>query len=87
MVVSPMEALSDVGYTWQTWGGVWGGERDPVHFQYPGFVPPLVQTSGEGLSWWEQLLLGSKGVDVIGGAGGTEHVRQLADQYYTDLGL
>lgn len=38
MVVSPMAALADVGYTWQQWGGVWGGEgRDPIHFQAPGF--------------------------------------------------
>lgn len=35
-----MEALADVGYTWQSWGGVWGGDRDPVHFEYPGFVVP-----------------------------------------------
>jgi D-alanyl-D-alanine carboxypeptidase len=41
LVVTPYEALSDVGYTWQTWGGEWGGEKDPVHFQYPGFVPPV----------------------------------------------
>jgi hypothetical protein len=40
MVVTPMEALADVGYTWETWGGVWGSQRDPVHFQYPGFVAP-----------------------------------------------
>jgi D-alanyl-D-alanine carboxypeptidase-like protein len=39
MVTSPMEALADVGYTWQTWGGVWG-PGDAVHFEYPGFVPP-----------------------------------------------
>jgi hypothetical protein len=40
MVTSPFEALSDVGYTWQQWGGVWGTERDPVHFEFPGFVVP-----------------------------------------------
>jgi len=40
LVVSPFEALLDVGYTWQTWGGLWGGQRDPVHFEYPGFVVP-----------------------------------------------
>jgi hypothetical protein len=33
--VSPFESLSDVGYTWETWGGVWGGENDPVHFEIP----------------------------------------------------
>lgn len=35
MVVSPMEALADVGYTWQQWGGAWSG-RDAVHFELPG---------------------------------------------------
>jgi hypothetical protein len=35
MVVSPMEALADVGYTWQTWGGGWNGS-DAVHFELPG---------------------------------------------------
>src|SRR6266852_8927098 len=45
MVVSPMEALADVGYTWQSWGGIWGGEKDPVHFEYPGFVVPAQETS------------------------------------------
>jgi hypothetical protein len=39
MVVTPEQALLDVGYTWKTWGGVWG-EADPIHFEYPGFVPP-----------------------------------------------
>lgn len=32
--------LADVGYTWQTWGGKWGGKADPVHFEFPGFSPP-----------------------------------------------
>lgn len=42
MVVTPMDALSDVGYTWEQWGGVWGGEfSDPVHFEYPGFQAPV----------------------------------------------
>jgi hypothetical protein len=40
LVVTPWEALADVGYTWEQWGGVWGSQRDPVHFEYPGFVPP-----------------------------------------------
>ncbi len=35
MVVSPMEALADVGYTWQQWGGGWNG-ADAVHFELPG---------------------------------------------------
>jgi len=63
MVVAPFEALQDVGYTWQTWGGVWGASADPVHFQYPGFVPPptenVVQTAARtfaDLPWYVSLL-------------------------------
>jgi hypothetical protein len=35
MVVTPMAALADVGYTWQQWGGGWSGS-DAVHFELPG---------------------------------------------------
>jgi hypothetical protein len=35
MVTSPMEALEDVGYTWQQWGGGWN-PADAVHFELPG---------------------------------------------------
>jgi len=35
LVVTPMEALADVGYTWQTWGGGWN-PQDAVHFELPG---------------------------------------------------
>src|SRR5260370_15931540 len=34
MVVSPMDALADVGYTWQQWGG-WGSCGRAVHFELP----------------------------------------------------
>ena len=44
MIVSPMEALADVGAYWEAMGGVWGGHPsrpgssyDPVHFEYPGW--------------------------------------------------
>jgi hypothetical protein len=30
-----MEALADVGYTWQQWGGGWN-PADAVHFELPG---------------------------------------------------
>src|SRR5467141_3606760 len=35
LVVAPMEALADVGYTWQQWGGGWNPD-DAVHFELPG---------------------------------------------------
>lgn len=35
-MVSPYEALSDVGAYWESLGGTWGGNRDPVHFELPG---------------------------------------------------
>ena len=44
MVVSPMEALAEVGAYWEGMGGVWGGHPtrygssyDPVHFEYPAW--------------------------------------------------
>lgn len=37
MVVTPFDALGDVGALWQQWGGVWGAQRDPVHFELPGW--------------------------------------------------
>jgi hypothetical protein len=40
MVCTPLDALADVGYTWTTWGGVWHSS-DEVHFEYPGFQPPV----------------------------------------------
>lgn len=62
LVTSPFDALSDVGYTWQSWGGVWGGNRDPVHFEYPGFVPPQAENvvqravhTFEQIPWWASL--------------------------------
>jgi len=27
--------LAALGQLWRSWGGVWGGDRDPVHFQPP----------------------------------------------------
>jgi hypothetical protein len=62
MVVSPFEALSDVGYTWQQWGGIWGGQQDPVHFQFPGFVAPSPSpTLGASGDWTlEDVVLGHK---------------------------
>lgn len=36
-IVSPGEWQSLVGRAWEhTWGGKWGGARDPVHFELPG---------------------------------------------------
>lgn len=31
---------ADLGSVWESWGGIWGSTRDPVHFEYPGFTPP-----------------------------------------------
>jgi hypothetical protein len=62
LVVTPWEALADVGATWESWGGVWGGNKDPVHFQYPGFVVP----SQEGSTWdYLSWLTPSKGLDTL----------------------
>src|SRR5260370_14445964 len=50
MVVSPMEALADVGYTWQQWGGG-GNPADAVHLELPGATARAKQKGREaGLS-------------------------------------
>ncbi len=42
IVVSPLDALADVGAYWEQQGGVWGGRiGDDVHFEYPGFKRAL----------------------------------------------
>lgn len=58
----------DVGLTWKDWGGVWG-PSDAVHFEYPGFVPPVdlpsdwkqqLRDAGEryvDLPWYDSLFL------------------------------
>jgi hypothetical protein len=60
MVVSPMEALADVGYTWQTWGGGWG-PGDAVHFELPGATArakATIQAAVNDLPWYESLAAG-----------------------------
>lgn len=32
-MVAPDAELRRLGALWRRWGGVWGGERDPVHFE------------------------------------------------------
>jgi hypothetical protein len=46
MVVAPMEALADVGYTWQQWGGGWN-PADAVHFELPGATARAKQRGRE----------------------------------------
>jgi hypothetical protein len=70
MVVTPFDAIHDVGYTWQTWGGGWS-ESDVVHFELPGasaeakkyiveetksFADWVMEKYGE-IPWWVSLAL------------------------------
>ena len=36
MDVTPHDVLPQLGQLWESWGGTWGGTRDPVHFELPG---------------------------------------------------
>jgi len=61
MVVSPMEALADVGYTWRAWGGGWNGS-DAVHFELPGaseWARSQVSEEGKPIGQWIDDLFGS----------------------------
>jgi len=68
MVVTPMDALPDVGAYWKEQGGIWGGEfNDPIHFEYPGFSKAAVAQSDniivraaefiDSLPWYVQIVL------------------------------
>ncbi len=35
LIVTPFDAIYDVGYTWRQWGGAWY-DNDVVHFELPG---------------------------------------------------
>jgi hypothetical protein len=79
MVVTPFDALADVGYTWQTWGGAWS-PSDPVHFELPGATAEAKRlgqaeyaaATAKGSSppwWWEYAtwLFPLHAVDLSGG--------------------
>lgn len=57
LVVTPMEALADVAYTWQQWGGGWN-PADAVHFELPGASERAKQrgrTSADSPPWYVEL--------------------------------
>src|SRR5216684_5180400 len=56
MVVTPMEALADVGATWLDWGGYWG-PGDAVHFELPGATARAKQRGRES-PWYVELAAG-----------------------------
>jgi len=53
MLVTPVDYLPALGELWTSWGGQWGGNKDPVHFQLPGAPSPelLAQTRGAEAAW------------------------------------
>ena len=48
MLVTPVDYLEDLGQIWTSWGGVWGGKSDPVHFQLPGAPTPALLAQAKG---------------------------------------
>ncbi len=56
LVVTPMEALGDVGATWLDWGGYWG-PGDAVHFELPGATARAKQRGRES-PWYVELAAG-----------------------------
>jgi len=72
-LVSPSDAQEDVGYTWQQWGGVWGGRSDVVHFELPGASQRALAAYQAGKipeqesTWWDyaSILAPMKGADVL----------------------
>lgn len=67
MIVSPDYRIYDVGDLWTSWGGIYGSDADPVHFEAPEAkralaelkaqrTAPEAPASGESSQWsafWE----------------------------------
>lgn len=66
-LVTPASYQSDVGLTWVSWGGEWGGKADVVHFELPGASARAVQQGKNliaelarkynDLPWWATVAL------------------------------
>lgn len=52
-ITSPADWIADVGAVWVSWGGAYGGSRDPVHFEL----------SGAGATAWQLGLQGYNGTN------------------------
>lgn len=39
MVVDNATDQADLGYVWRQWGGIYGGEEDPIHYAAPFSIP------------------------------------------------
>jgi len=62
MVVIGPENQADLGQVWTSWGGVYGGTADPIHFEYPGFSSPQ-PTAAPGCSTLQSTL--ASAVDFV----------------------
>ena len=54
-VSEPFDYQADFGEVWKSWGGVWHA-KDEVHFEFPGFSPP-VQDKGLLQNAWDFLFV------------------------------
>lgn len=95
LVVSPMEALADVGYTWQTWGGGWG-PGDAVHFELPGATSRARRSGPDNsgltvrdwllqeynaIPWWISALLPIETTAQAATSEKTTYLRSLIQKY------
>ncbi len=85
LIVTPYEALSDLGEMWESWGGSWGGhKRDPIHFQAPMAHGALATRETATERPWEATVL-----DIAAGFvpyyGGIELTADILRQLFPSL--
>ena len=92
LVVSPFDAIYDVGYTWQQWGGAWY-DTDVVHFELPGAAAEAKRLGDEELAakgWTFNDLLSIfyplHGVDMPVAAQ-KKKIDDMADKFLKSYGL
>jgi hypothetical protein len=49
-ITQPSDWIFDVGAIWVSWGGAYGGKRDPVHFELAGAGALAWQNGSQGLT-------------------------------------
>lgn len=72
-VTNPRDWQGDAGHVWTSWGGTWGADKDPVHFELPG----------AGAQAWA---IGEQ-VDPVGAAGATATVPNTQSTADDGIGL
>ena len=72
VITTPMDALVDLGQVWREWGGTWGADADPIHFELPGAsashrIGPSTHTIAQAADLLLSFVPGISEVELVAG--------------------